>query len=143
MADNNITRYAGRNVPATFDDFFDSMMDVFGVRDSKFPAVDVEEDKDGYQVKAELPGYNQDSIKVYIEKHILHIEGKAHEEESEKEGKKYILRERRSASFSRTFSLPDGIEENNLEAKFENGILSIRLPKKPEEKPQRIEVKLG
>ena len=74
---------------------------------------------------------------------VLHIEGKAHEEESEKEGKKYILRERRSASFSRTFSLPDGIEENNLEAKFENGILSIRLPKKPEEKPQRIEVKLG
>ena len=80
---------------------------------------------------------------IYVEKHVLHISGESKEKNEEKEGRKYLIKERRHTSFERSFSLPDGLDESAISAAFENGILTVRLPKLPEEKPRHIEVKIG
>ncbi len=141
---NDVTRYDGRRGDVSvFDDFFDSMLNAWGSYSSKVPAVDIEETNDEFTIKAELPGFSEKDVKLYVEKHVLHISGESNESESEKEGRKYLVKERRHTSFSRSFSLPDGLDENAISADFENGILTVRLPKKPEEKPRQIEVKIG
>ena len=139
---NDVTRYNDRNT-SVFDDFFDSMLNAWGSYSAKVPAVDIEETPDEFSIKAELPGYSDKDVKIYVEKHVLHISGEAGSDNEEKEGRKYLVRERRHTSFERTFSLPDGLDESKISAEFENGILTVSLPKLPEEKPRPIEVKIG
>lgn len=139
---NEVTRYNDRNT-SVFDDFFDSMLNAWGSYSAKVPAVDIEETPDEFSIKAELPGYSDKDVKIYVEKHVLHISGEAGSDNEEKEGRKYLVRERRHTSFERTFSLPDGLDESKISAEFENGILTVSLPKLPEEKPRHIEVKIG
>ncbi len=139
---NDVTRYNDRNT-SVFDDFFDSMLNAWGSYSAKVPAVDIEETPDEFSIKAELPGYSDKDVKIYVEKHVLHISGEAGSDNEEKEGRKYLVRERRHTSFERTFSLPDGLDESKISAEFENGILTVSLPKLPEEKPRHIEVKIG
>ena len=139
---HEVTRYNDRNT-SVFDDFFDSMLNAWGSYSAKVPAVDIEETPDEFSIKAELPGYSDKDVKIYVEKHVLHISGEAGSDNEEKEGRKYLVRERRHTSFERTFSLPDGLDESKISAEFENGILTVSLPKLPEEKPRHIEVKIG
>ena len=141
---NDVTRYDGRRGDVSvFDDFFDSMLNAWGSYSSKVPAVDIEETNDEFTIKAELPGFSEKDVKLYVEKHVLHISGESKEKNEEKEGRKYLIKERRHTSFERSFSLPDGLDESAISAAFENGILTVRLPKLPEEKPRHIEVKIG
>lgn len=141
---NEITGYNrnGRNL-SVFDDFFDSMLNAWGSYSSKVPAVDIEETADDFVIKAELPGYSENDVKIYVEKHVLHISGEENSKEEDKEGRKYLIKERRHTAFERSFSLPDGLDESAINATFENGILTVTLPKLPEEKPRHIEVKIG
>lgn len=138
---NDVTRYNDRNRMDMFDDFFDSMLDAWGSYSAKAPAMDVEENDNAFVIKAELPGYTEDDLKIYVDKHVLYIEGNKKEEDES--GRKYLIRERRHSSFSRSFSLPEGLDESNIGAEFSNGILSLTLPKLPEEKPRHIEVKIS
>ena len=111
---NDVTRYNDRNGRrdlSLFDDFFDSMLGAWGSYSAKVPAVDVEETPENYLVKAELPGFSEDDVKISIDKHVLHISGEINENEKEKDGRKFLIRERRHESFERSFSLPDGIDE--------------------------------
>ena len=110
---------------------------------SRVPAVDVEETPSEFIIKAEMPGFSENDVKITVDKHVLHISGEVKEEDKEKEGKKYLIRERRHESFERSFSLPDGLDESKISAGFENGILTVTLPKTPEEQPRKIEVKIG
>ena len=143
---HDITRYnnrSGRRDLSLFDDFFDSMLGAWGSYSAKVPAVDVEETPENYLVKAELPGFSEDDVKISIDKHVLHISGEINENEKEKDGRKFLIRERRHESFERSFSLPDGIDESAISAEFRNGILTVTMPKTPEEKPRSIEVKIS
>lgn len=145
---NDVTRYNDRNTRrdiSLFDDFFDSMLGAWGSYSSRMPAVDVEETGDAYIIKAEMPGFKEDDVKITVDKHVLHISGSVDETEKEKDesGKKYLIKERRHESFERSFSLPDGLDESAISAGFENGILTVTLPKTPEEKPRKIEVKIN
>lgn len=143
---NDVTRYndrSGRRDLSLFDDFFDSMLGAWDNYSQRIPAVDVEETADKYIIKAEMPGWNEKDVKITLDKHVLHISGEVNESEKNEDGKKYLIRERRHTSFERSFSLPDGLDENAISADFENGILTVTLPKTPEEQPKRIEVKIG
>lgn len=138
-----ITKYNNRSRDLSlFDDFFDSMLGAWDNYSANLPAVDVEENGDSYVIKAELPGYKEDDVKITVDKHVLHISGEIDEKEKDGKDRKYLVRERRHESFERSFSLPEGLDESKIEASFNNGLLTITLPKSPEEQPKRIEVKI-
>ncbi len=104
------------------------------------PNVDVIENNDNIIVKAELPGFKPQDVDVRVEGNMLVMRGEGTEETEKKEGQ-YHLHERRQSSFVRSIPLPTGVDANKANAEFENGILTLTLPKNEEEKPKRISVK--
>ena len=102
--------------------------------------MNVYEDSKAFYVEAELPGYTSDDVNIDVEKHVLHISSEKIENEQDK---KYVLHERGYMKFDRAFSLPEGINEEAIEAEFKNGILTITLPKLPTEQPKKITVKIA
>ena len=126
-----------------FPCFFDSMLGAWDNYSARVPAVDVEETDKEFIIKAEMPGFNENNVKITVDKHVLHITGEVDESEKDKDGKRYLIKERRHSSFERSFSLPEGLDESAISASFENGILTVTLPKTPEEQPKRIEVKIN
>ncbi|MCF0238762.1 MAG: Hsp20/alpha crystallin family protein [Sphaerochaetaceae bacterium] len=130
--------YLVRNNTNDFETLFDNVFGNWGIRNSTFPSVDVYEDEKGYYIEAELPGYSEEDVNLSVDKHVLHISS---EKNFGKKDKKYLVRERGFIKFDRSFSLPEGVNENAIEAEFEKGILTITLPKVPVEAPKKIEVK--
>ncbi len=122
------------------DELFNDMFGTWGIRNSSYPTVNVYEDSKAFYVEAELPGYTSEDVNIDVEKHVLHISS---EKAEKKEDRKYILRERDYVKFNRSFSLPEGINEEAIEAEFKNGILTITLPKIPVEQPKKIAVKIA
>jgi HSP20 family protein len=106
------------------------------------PAVDIVEKDNFYEVTAELPGLDEKNIEVKLVNGNLTIKGEKQEEKEEKK-KDYYLHERHFGSFERTFRVPEGVDADKIEADFRKGVLTVKLPKKPEvQKPaQKIEVK--
>lgn len=102
-------------------------------------AVDVVENEDGYLVKASVPGVNPDDLEVTLEKNLLTIRGeiKADEDISKEQ---YHVRERRFGKFSRTVRFPVTVDASDIEASYENGVLTLNVPKAEEVKPKRITV---
>ena len=129
-----------RKADNDFDTFFDNVFGNWGVRNSTFPTVNVYEDAKAFYVEAELPGYTSEDVNIDVEKHVLHISS---EKTENKDDKKYVIRERGFIKFNRSFSLPEGINEDAIEAEFKNGILTVTLPKLPVEKPKKISVKIA
>lgn len=107
----------------------------------KIPPVDIKETKTGYSISAEIPGYKENEINLYVENHVLTLEGKKEEKKDEKDGKKYLVRERVVRDFKRSFTLPEDADEEKVSASFKNGVLEIDLPKTEKAQPKRIEVK--
>ncbi len=107
----------------------------------KIPPVDIKETKTGYSISAEIPGYKESEINLYVENHVLSLEGKKEEKEDEKDGRKYLIRERVVRNFKRSFTLPEDADEEKVSAHFKNGVLEIDLPKMEKAQPKRIEVK--
>lgn len=105
------------------------------------PLVDVIEDKTEYVIKAELPGVKKEDVKVHVENGILTISGERHFEKEEK-GKKYHRVERSYGSFERTFSLPDTCKADKMEAKYNNGMLTLHIPKNEETTSPAIDIKV-
>ncbi len=129
-----------KSADTDFDTLFDNIFGNWGIRNSTYPTVNVYEDSKAFYVEAELPGYESNDVNIHVEKHVLHISSEKIENE---EGRKYVVRERGYMKFDRAFSLPEGINENAIEAEFKNGILTITLPKLPEEQPKKITVKIA
>ena len=102
-----------------------------GAERSGFPDIDVSENDTGLLIEAELPGIDEKDISVTMKNGMLTIKGeKKFEHEEEKENFHRI--ERRYGSFLRTLSVPDTVDEDQIEAKFEKGVLSVKLPKRPD-----------
>ena len=106
------------------------------------PAIDMIDEEKAYRVTAELPGLSGKDIEVAKDGDLLTIKGEKKEEHEERE-KGYFLSERHFGSVERSLRLPDGIDDSKIEAKFENGVLTVILPKTPEavSKPKKIGVK--
>jgi HSP20 family protein len=102
--------------------------------------VDVAEEDGAYIVKAEMPGVKPEDVEVTLNNNVLTIKGEAKEETETKEVD-YHLRERRYGSFMRSLTMPANIKAEAIEAKNENGVLTVRLPKAEEVKPKKITVK--
>ncbi len=130
------------NYRSWFDDLFDEGLGRSLARPSANhwqPAVDLLESKDAYLIRAELPGMQRDDIKVEVKDGSLVLSG---ETKSEKpaEGVEYRHVERRAAKFSRSFSLPETVKPDAIEASYKDGILEIRVPKAEEAKPRQIAI---
>lgn len=105
-------------------------------------AVDVVENKDDFTVKASVPGINPDDLDISYADDTLTIKGEIKSDNEVKENQ-YHLRERRYGSFTRSISLPTKIKGDAIEASYQNGVITLRLPKAEEVKPKRIAIKVG
>lgn len=103
-------------------------------------ALDMYETEDSVVVKSAVPGIKPDDIDITISGNILSISGETKVEEEFKEDD-YIRRERRYGSFSRSVTLPEALEPDKAEASFEDGVLTLNIPKAPEAKPKVIKIK--
>jgi HSP20 family protein len=106
------------------------------------PPVDIYEDEHGIHLKLEVPGIDEKDLDVKVENNILTVSGERKFEKEEKEENFHRV-ERRYGNFSRSFSLPNTISTDGIEASYENGVLKIRLAKRAEAKPKQIKVNIG
>ena len=104
------------------------------------PAVDLYQTDDEVVVKASLPGMKSDDVQISITGDMLSLKGEF-KQENEKKERAYHMREQRYGAFERTFALPTAVVSDKAKAEFENGILTITLPKAEEVKPRMITVK--
>jgi HSP20 family protein len=123
-----------------FNTFFDTP--VTATERRWVPAMDLVESEDHFVLRADLPGLTQDDVNVELEDNVLTVSGERKaEHEERKEG--YHRVERAYGRFSRSLTLPDGIDPESVEARFENGVLEVRVPKPEQRKPQRVAINVG
>ena len=123
-----------------FDDFFDTVSrPIKAIRQNPIPQVmrtDVKESDKGFTLDIDLPGYKKEDISAELKDGYLTVSAKTNEEHEEKDEEgTYIRRERSFGSCSRSFYIGEEIEESEVKAKFEDGILKVFVPKK-EAEPQ-------
>ena len=119
--------------------FFNSGREVTG---TKWPKVDIEENKNDYRLHADLPGLEKKDIKITVENGVLSISGEKKHDKKEKEKGKYYYYERSYGAFHRNFSLPENIDEKSINANFKNGVLELIIKKTEKAKPKEIEIKV-
>ncbi|MCC6617040.1 MAG: Hsp20/alpha crystallin family protein [Anaerolineae bacterium] len=106
-------------------------------------ALDVHEDDNNYTLTTEMAGVQPDQIQVRKEGDYLVIEGETSEEKSEKDGTRTLVSERRYGRYMRRIRLPQDIDVDKAEAQYENGVLTLKLPKAEPVKPKLIPIKSG
>lgn len=104
------------------------------------PTVDVFEDKENLRIVMELPGVSPEDVKISLENQVLTIQGEKRQvaEESSERWHRY---ERSYGSFERIFTLPSSVDAERIQAKVENGLLTVTLPKAERAKPREMEIK--
>jgi HSP20 family protein len=106
------------------------------------PPVDIHEEKERLVITAELPGFKENEISITTENGMLTISGER-KFEKEENGKNYHGVERSYGRFARSFSLPNNVDREKIQARFENGLLSVDLPKREDAKPRTIKITEG
>jgi HSP20 family protein len=129
----------------TLDSFLDNLLsDLPAAKNTSlnFPAVNICETTDNYELEFNVPGRKKEDFKITVDKNILTVSFEKSEENKE-ENKQFIKREFVTQSFKRSFTLDEKINADDIQAKYENGILFLTLPKKEEVKvlPKEISVK--
>ncbi|SAL04228.1 heat shock protein Hsp20 [Caballeronia arationis] len=102
--------------------------------------IDVTENDTAYRVKAELPGVDKKDIDVKIEGNVVSINAKVERNKEQKEGERVIRRERYSGAVSRSFSLASDIDDATATAQYQDGVLSLTLPKKTASEQKRLQI---
>ena len=126
------------------DRLFDDVYGGNATRSSWVPTVNVREAKEAVLLEMELPGITPEQVDISIDNDMLTVSGEKREErrEGEEEGRYYLV-ERNYGSFSRSFSLPQGIDAEQVDASFENGLLTIRIPRAALPQPRRVQISGG
>lgn len=132
MGTQALTRYT-KGIPFVFDDFFKPWNEWFDNenlwnRTMNVPAVNITEQKDAYMVSLAAPGLKKEDFTIDVKGNMLTISSKK-EERTEETDKKFTRKEYSYSSFSRSFTLPEEINMEKIDAKYENGILNISLPR--------------
>jgi HSP20 family protein len=122
-----------------FDTFFNDLQGEEVANRGWMPPVDIQETPEAYKLAAELPGLTKDDINITLENNVLRLTG---ERQFEKDAKKdnYHRIERTYGTFTRAFALPQQVEPEGVQAAFENGILTITVPKAEQAKPRKISI---
>jgi HSP20 family protein len=103
------------------------------------PAMDLVETADEFVLRADLPGLSEEDVNIEVEDNVLTVSGERKaEHEERKEG--YYRVERSSGSFSRSLTLPKGVDPESVKAGFENGVLEVRIPKPEQRKPRKVAI---
>ena len=105
------------------------------------PRVDIAESDGEFTIKAEIPEVNKDDVKITIDNGVVTLQGER-KQESEHKGKTFHRVERYYGSFSRSFSLPDNIDDAGASATFKDGVLTLHIPKRERAQPKGVEVKV-
>lgn len=144
---SNLTRWEPMREMMTLREAMDRLFDdaftrPISLRDGGWssPAIDMYQTDDEVVVKAALPGFKADEVQINITGDVLTIRGEMKHEE-EKKDRAWHIREHRWSSFERSVALPTAVTSDKANADFENGILTITLPKAEEVKPKTITVK--
>lgn len=149
------TLWRGAVLPSVWDDVTTTRREMDRLFDGMFgqapvaaglwaPPVDVRETQDELQVAVELPGIRPDDVTVTVENGVVAISGEKRQEVQEgKEDGGYHLVERRYGRFERSFTLPRSVKAENVKAHFEQGVLTVHLPKAEEAKPRKVRVEIG
>jgi len=103
------------------------------------PAFDVKETKEGFVFRADVPGVKDADLDVKLTQNRLRVSGKRESEKTEK-GDTFYTTERSYGSFTRSFTLPEGVEADKIRAELKEGVLTLSVPKKPESQPKKIAV---
>ncbi|SRR5258706_4341029 len=104
------------------------------------PAFEVKETADAYVFKADLPGVAEEDLEITLTGNRLNVSGRREAEKSE-EGESYYAYERAYGTFNRSFTLPEGVDPEHVEAELKHGVLMLRVPKRPEHHPKKISLK--
>lgn len=137
MSTNALTK-APENLPTLFNDFFKPWNEwfdngsLFG-RTLSVPAVNINENNDNYEVSLAVPGLKKDDFKIDVNGNMLTISSEKEETKEEKD-KTFTRKEYNYSSFSRSFTLPEEVNKEKIEAKYEEGVLKLTLPRKEEAK---------
>jgi HSP20 family protein len=124
-----------------FDEPFFNAPQLWSQRPEGFPLpLDVLEEEGQYVVKASLPGIDPEQVEITLTDNVLTIKGET-KRESENEKNNYHIRERHFGNFMRQISLPVSVEADQVDANYENGVLTLHLPKAEAVKPKKISVK--
>jgi HSP20 family protein len=137
-----------RSTEDEFDRLFDRMLGWWGdggreIAETATYPVDIREDEQNIYVEAEMPGFNKDEIDVSLEQGVLNIraEHRTEPKTEEESGGRTHLRERSYRRIERSFSLPTNVDESDVDARLEGGVLYLTLKKTQAEQPPKIEIK--
>lgn len=133
---NRLSRFFGTTTPRRGDGREDITVAEWS------PLVDITEDDKEYLIKAELPEVKKSDVKVRVEDGVLYLSGERHFEKEEK-NKRYHRVERAYGSFTRSFSLPEDADPQQVIADFKDGVLSVHVAKDKNARPKSIEVKVA
>ena len=137
---NLIPRNQISDFDSLFDDFFTGFPVLMGksdiARSLAGMRVDIHEDENGYEITAELPGVKKEDISVTLKNDILTISASKETESEKKKKGKVIRKERSSGSYTRSFSVHDGIRQEDIKAGFTDGVLTLTIPKKGQEEAE-------
>jgi HSP20 family protein len=129
-----------------FNSFFDSSTPRNGgsraVTRRWIPAMDVVETDDHFVLRADLPGLSENDVKIEVDDKVLTISGER-KSEHEQRGTGYYRVERSFGSFSRSLTLPEGVDADAIQASFDSGVLEVKIPKPEQPKPRKVEISLG
>jgi len=115
------------------------MFEDVGIAPAMLPAADVYETDAEFVVELEVPGYEEDELKIEVHNRTLKIAGERRET-TEKEDKTFRLQERLERRFERTFELPSDVDADNVKASFAKGVLEVHAPKAQTPEPRKIEI---
>jgi HSP20 family protein len=124
-----------------FNSFFDTPVSE-GAGRRWLPAMDLVEADDHYVLRADLPGLGEDDVKIEVEGNILTVSGER-KAEHEQRGEGYHRLERSYGSFTRSLTLPEGVDPETVQASFERGVLEVRIPKPEQKQPRRVSISVG
>lgn len=129
--------------PALFDHFFENDLYDWSNRhysttDTTLPSVNIKESSDAFEVELAAPGLEKKDFNIELNNDILTISSERKIENETKEGQQFARREFSYQSFSRSFTLPNTVDNDKIKAKYENGILRVSIPKKEEAKPKPV-----
>ena len=130
-----------RDLEQQFNQVFGGLDDRGSFEGAWTPAIDVSESDEAYTIEADLPGLTKDDIKLVVVDNVVALKGeRKREHEAKADG--YHRIERRYGAFQRSFEVPGGFDADKVNAKFEDGVLHVTLPKREEAKPKQIELKV-